>query len=169
MPVDVQSTAKEISYILEECRPEIIFVSGYYKEKIAIIADTISDYTYTILSSSDIDISDIAEMPVNEIPMRQDDQVAAIIYTSGTTGLPKGVMLSYKNFWYNIDAVCNQLPIFNSNSNVMVLLPLHHVFPFAGSMLAPLYAGGTCWITDGMKPESILQTLNSARGNSRIK
>jgi len=163
VPVDVQSTAKEISCILDECRPEILFVSEDYKEKMATIADTIKDYTYTILSSSDIDISDIDAMPVVEIPMRQDEAVAAIIYTSGTTGDPKGVMLSYKNFWFNLDAVCNQLPIFNPNSNVMVLLPLHHVFPFAGSMLAPIYVGGTCWITDGMRPESILQTLNEGK------
>ncbi|MCL2290959.1 MAG: AMP-binding protein [Bacteroidetes bacterium] len=163
VPVDVQSTAKEISYIMEECRPEIIFVSEYYKEKIADIANVIPDYSYTIFSPSDIDISNIEEMPINEISMRQDDHVAAIIYTSGTTGSPKGVMLSYKNFWYNLDAVANQIPIFNSNTNIMVLLPLHHSFPFAGTMLAPLYAGGTCWITDGMKPESILQTLSDGK------
>jgi len=163
VPVDVQSTAKEISYIVEESRPDIIFVSEHYKDKITTITDSISDYKHTILSPSDIDISNIEEMPLIEIPMREDDHVAAIIYTSGTTGLPKGVMLSYKNFWYNMDAVCNQLPIFNANSNVMVLLPLHHSFPFAGTMLAPIYAGGTCWITDGMKPESILQTLQNGK------
>jgi long-chain acyl-CoA synthetase len=163
VPVDVQSTAKEISYIMEECRPEILFVSDYYKEKISNIAEAIQDYTYTILSLSDIDVSDVDEMPVSEIQMREDDHIAAIIYTSGTTGLPKGVMLSYKNFWYNIDAVCNQIPIFNSNTNVLVLLPLHHSFPFAGTMLAPIYAGGTCWITDGMRAESILQTLTEGK------
>ena len=163
VPVDVQSTAKEISYIMEECRPEIIFVSEYYKENIAKIANSITNYAYTLIVPSDIDIADIDEMPVNEIPMRDDDTVAAIIYTSGTTGSPKGVMLSYKNFWYNIDGVCNQIPIYNINSNVLVLLPLHHVFPFAGTLLAPLYAGGTCWITDGMKADSILQTLSEGK------
>ena len=163
VPVDVQSTSKEISLIVAECRPEIIFVSECYKEKVDEIAAAIPHYEYKILSSSNIDVSNIDEMPVVEIPMRQDDDLAAIIYTSGTTGLPKGVMLSYKNFWYNLDAVCNQLPIFNPNSNVMILLPLHHAFPFAGSMLAPIYVGGTCWITDGMKAESILQTLNDGK------
>jgi long-chain acyl-CoA synthetase len=163
VPVDVQSTEKEISCIMNECLPEIIFVSEHYKESVTQIADAIPDYNYTVLSPSNIDISNIEEMPIVEIPMRTDDHVVAIIYTSGTTGLPKGVMLSYKNFWYNMDAVCNQLPIFNPNSNVMILLPLHHSFPFAGSMLAPVYVGGTCWITDGMKPESILQTLNDGK------
>jgi long-chain acyl-CoA synthetase len=159
VPVDVQSNSKEIFNIIEECRPEIIFVSEHYKESICNLTKEIPNYKYTILSSSDIDISDINEMPVIEVPLRKDDQVAAIIYTSGTTGLPKGVMLSFKNFWYNMDAVSMQLPIFNSNSNVLVLLPLHHSYPFAGTILVPLYAGGTCWLTDGMKPESILQTL----------
>jgi long-chain acyl-CoA synthetase len=30
-------------------------------------------------------------------------------------------------------------------------------------MLAPIYVGATCWITDGMKPDSILQTLNDGK------
>ena len=163
VPVDVQSIPKEISNILDECRPEIIFVSEYYRENITKLAAEIPDYEYTILSSSDIDISDIDEMPVIPVPVRKDDHVAAIIYTSGTTGLPKGVMLSHKNFWYNVDSVTNQLPIFNSKSSVMVLLPLHHSYPFAGTIFVPLHAGATCWITDGMKPDSILQTLKEGR------
>jgi len=163
LPVDVQSTLKEITNIIEECRPEIIFVSEYYKEKINAIAIEIPDYQYIILSPSDIDISDIEQMPIIEVPVKKDDTLAAIIYTSGTTGTPKGVMLSHKNFWYNIDSVTNQLPIFNYHSNVMVLLPLHHSYPFAGTILVPIYAGATCWITDGMRPDSIMQTLKDGK------
>ncbi|MDR0206307.1 MAG: AMP-binding protein [Bacteroidales bacterium] len=163
VPVDMQSTPKEISNILDECRPEVIFISEYYRENISKLAAEIPDYDYTILSPSDIDICDIDEMPVIPVPVRKDDHIAAIIYTSGTTGLPKGVMLSHKNFWYNVDSVTNQLPIFNSNSNVMVLLPLHHSYPFVGTILVPLHAGGTCWISDGMKPDSILQTLKEGK------
>jgi long-chain acyl-CoA synthetase len=163
VPVDVGSTAKEIAYIMDECRPEMIFVSEHYKENITQIANEIPDYKYTLLTPSDIDVSDISEMPVIEIPVRNDDHLAAIIYTSGTTGSPKGVMLSYKNFWHNVDAVTNQLPIFNSNSNVMVLLPLHHSYPFAGTIMVPLHGGATCWLTDGMKPDSILQILKEGK------
>jgi long-chain acyl-CoA synthetase len=163
IPVDVQSNAKEITGIMEECHPEIIFVSEYYKEKMNEIAAAIPNYEYKILSSTDIDDSYVDEMPVVEIPMKNDDQLAAIIYTSGTTGAPKGVMLSYKNIWYNIDAITNHIPVFTSDSNVMILLPMHHVYPFVGSIMVPLYAGGTCWITDGMKPETILQTLKEGK------
>jgi len=163
VPVDVQSTAKEILGIVAECFPEIIFVSEHYKETISKIVCEIQNYQYTILSPSDIDISNIEEISAIEMPVRNDDQVAAIIYTSGTTGQPKGVMLSFKNLWYNIDAVSNYMPVFQNNSNVLVLLPLHHIFPFAASVLVPIYAGGTCWITDGMKPDAILQTLKEGK------
>ena len=85
VPVDVQSTPKEIFQILEECRPEIIFVSDSYKEKIKAIVHTILDYHCLLLAASDIEIADIEKMPIVEIPMRQDDHIMAIIYTSGTT------------------------------------------------------------------------------------
>ena len=82
-----------------------------------------------------------------------------IIYTSGTTGNPKGVMLSYKNVLFNIDAVSVSVPIFKEESNVMILLPLHHVFPLIGSLVAPLYVGSTVHIAEGMNAEAILTTL----------
>jgi long-chain acyl-CoA synthetase len=163
IPVDVQSDTKEIAAIIEECCPEIIFVSEHYREKMDAIAAAIPNYNYTILSSSDIDDTNIDEMPIVEIPMKTDDQLAAIIYTSGTTGLPKGVMISHKNIWHNIDAITNHIPVFTSDSNVLVLLPMHHVYPYVGSTMVPLYAGGTCWITDGMKPDTILQTLKEGK------
>ena len=163
VPVDVGSTVKDIAYFIDECRPEIIFVSEYYKENISKIANEIPDYSYTILSPVDVDNYNVGEIDVVDLPVRTDDEVAAIIYTSGTTGAPKGVMLSFKNIWYNVDSVTNQIPIFNMNSNVLVLLPLHHSYPFVGTIFVPLQAGSTCWITDGMKPDSILQTLNDGK------
>ena len=163
IPVDVQSTAKEISCIMEECMPEIIFVAEHYREKIADIAAAIPNYEYKILSASDIDDSNIDEMPVIEMPLRTDEGLAAIIYTSGTTGLPKGVMISYKNIWCNINSITHHIKVFTADSNVMILLPLHHVYPFVGSIMVPLYAGGTCWITDGMRPEAILQTFQEGK------
>jgi len=57
------------------------------------------------------------------------DEPALIIYTSGTTGSPKGVMLTFLNLMTNIKAVSEFIPIYRPDSRVMVLLPLHHIFP----------------------------------------
>ena len=44
-----------------------------------------------------------------------------------------------------------------------MLLPLHHIFAFAGAFLAPLYSGGEVHIVETLTPESIIATLKSGR------
>ncbi len=163
VPVDVTSTAKELRYIVADSTPDLIVVQP---EMLAFVRDSISDienFSAPIITPLDIEISGASELPVIEIPMGDKDQVVSIIYTSGTTGSPKGVMLSYENYWYNIDAVVNQAPIFKEDSRVILLLPLHHVFAFAGALLAPMYSGGTVYIADSLAPESIIKTLQQGR------
>ena len=45
----------------------------------------------------------------------------------------------------------------------MVLLPLHHILPLLGSLVAPLYMGGTLHIAEAMNAESIIKTLNAGK------
>lgn len=93
------------------------------------------------------------------MPKPEMDPTAVIIYTSGTTGSPKGVMLSYLNLMQNIKAVSDHIPIYNEGSRVLVLLPLHHIFPLIGTMVAPLYKGGMLAISPSMLSEDIMKTL----------
>ncbi len=163
VPVDVTSTAKEIRYIVADCRPDIIVVQP---SKVELFRDSISDiedFSSPIITTEDIDTNSVEKMPIVEMQMGDMNQTVSIIYTSGTTGSPKGVMLSYENYWYNVDAVTNQVPIFREDSRVILLLPLHHVFAFAGAMLAPIYSGGTVYIADSLAPESIVKTLQEGR------
>lgn len=59
--------------------------------------------------------------------MAKPDQVASILYTSGTTGIPKGVMLTHKNFLSNVKGVTDVIP-FTSEDKVLSWLPLSHSF-----------------------------------------
>ena len=168
VPVDVSSTVKEFSYIIEDCRPEIIFSA---KEKMAFISECLSNiegYNPSILYIEDIDISGVGAAPIVEIPFGEDENTTVIIYTSGTTGTPKGVMISNKNLWYNMDAVSNQIPIYKFESNVICLLPLHHIFPFAGCILIPFYVGATVYMTENIVPETIIRVLNEGKITTMI-
>jgi long-chain acyl-CoA synthetase len=51
---------------------------------------------------------------------------ASIIYTSGTTGLPKGVILTHKNFISNVKTAAALLE-FTDKDTVLSFLPLSHV------------------------------------------
>ncbi len=57
----------------------------------------------------------------------EPDDLATIIYTSGTTGDPKGVMLSHRNFTFDIVSIAGTLPI-SASDVALSVLPLSHIF-----------------------------------------
>ena len=69
------------------------------------------------------------------------DDLASIIYTSGTTGIPKGVMLSHRNFTSNIKAM-DAVTDFNVTDQILSFLPLSHVLEHM-TTFAFLYKGSS--------------------------
>lgn len=159
VPLDAQSTKKEIEYVINDCRPDIVFISDDKKEMFA----DMNLHDARLMTKDDVLLFDDKNIPATDIPLGNLEDVMLINYTSGTTGNPKGVMLTYKNVMFNIDSVSKQVPIFQEDSNVMVLLPLHHILPLLGSLVAPLYMGGTLHIAEAMNAESIIKTLNAGK------
>ena len=157
VPLDSQSTKKEIEYVINDCRPDIVFISDDKKEMFA----DINLQGARLYTKDDFILSDDESIPAVDLPLGGKEDTMLINYTSGTTGNPKGVMLSFKNVMFNVDAVSKSVPIFQEDSNVMVLLPVHHILPLLGSIVAPLYMGGTIHIAEAMNAESIIKTLNA--------
>ncbi len=164
IPVDVQSTVNEIKYIITDSQPDIIFTSTAKRTYMESITQEMG-VKIPVISKEDIDTEDVNKKPFVDIFPKDVENTALIIYTSGTTGSSKGVMLSYKNIYFNLNAVCCEVPIITKERNTMILLPLHHVFPLLGSLMAPLFIGGTIYIADGLNSEAILQTLNVGKIN----
>ena len=55
------------------------------------------------------------------------DALATLIYTSGTTGDPKGVILSHKNIWSNVQGGLQAMPL-RPTDECLAMLPLSHVY-----------------------------------------
>ena len=157
VPLDAQSTKKEIEYVINDCRPDIVFISEDKRE----MFNDINLQGARLFTKNDVQLSDDEDIPATDIPLGALDDTMLINYTSGTTGNPKGVMLSFRNVMFNVDSVSKQVPIFQEESNVMMLLPVHHILPLLGSVVAPLYMGGTVHIAEAMNAESIIKTLNA--------
>lgn len=64
--------------------------------------------------------------PLSGNPVRESDDMATLIYTSGTTGMPKGVMHSFGNFAWALDAGIRRLPM-GADDRMLSYLPLAHV------------------------------------------
>jgi long-chain acyl-CoA synthetase len=159
VPIDFLSSADDAAYILNDCRPELVFASrnvGNTLDKM----HTRMNYMPRIIFFEDIVITDSTEIKSFEITP-PEEKTAVIIYTSGTTGSPKGVMLSFANLNANIRAVTEDVKIFNADRPVLMLLPLHHIFPLVGSMVAPLKTGSCVVMSPSMQSADIIETLKS--------
>ncbi|MFZ2388423.1 MAG: AMP-binding protein, partial [Polaromonas sp.] len=65
-------------------------------------------------------------VPMQGEVVRRADELATLIYTSGTTGIPKGVMHSFGNFAWAIDAGIKRIGM-TSEDRMLSYLPLAHV------------------------------------------
>jgi len=165
VPVDASSTASDVAYILNDCRPDAVWVS---KEKEPVLREALSLLNsqepsvfiiddYESLSLQDEPVTSI--LPWSALSEPDNSDTAVIIYTSGTTGSPKGVMLSYANLKANVNSVSYDVPIYTERRRALVLLPLHHVLPLMGSLIAPLYMGGGIAICPSLSGPDIMDTL----------
>src|SRR5690554_1775689 len=159
VPIDFMATASEVAYILKDAAPAVVFVS---ENKRPLMEEAIAEaavLTQVVVIDPHETLQD-GEVSSESFPSADPQSTAVIIYTSGTTGSPKGVMLSYQNLLANINGISNVIPIYTPQSRVMVLLPLHHVFPLMGSLIIPLQVGGSVAISPSMTSEDIIRTLN---------
>lgn len=163
IPVDYLSTVDEVSYIVNDCLPDVVFCS---REREAVFRSVLKSIAYAplLLVYEDVGTADLrAGKDAVEMDFAKGSlkETALIIYTSGTTGDPKGVMLSYENVLANVEAVSIGVPIYSSDERVMLLLPLHHIFPLLGSLVAPLSVGATIAMSPSLQPQDIISTLQN--------
>jgi len=166
VPVDFMSTSQDVAYILKDCQPSAVFCSA---DTFAVMQQAIESagLDTKLLVLNDLPKKSAPGKPA-EIPLPAADKTLLLIYTSGTTGSPKGVMLTTDNLLANMEAVSNDVPIFKPGLRVLTLLPLHHIFPLLGSMVAPLYTGGTCVFSPSMAAEDMINTLQRHQVNLMI-
>ncbi|MCK9413965.1 MAG: AMP-binding protein [Prolixibacteraceae bacterium] len=156
IPIDFMASAEDVAYILDDCQPELIFISEAMQEAYAKVVDKSKHQPQVILFENH---PPAAGQPESAwIGPEDNETTAVIIYTSGTTGSPKGVMLSYTNLLVNMKAVV-EAKIFQPESQVLVLLPLHHIFPLLGSMMVTFYSGGTTVVSPSMQSTDLMKTL----------
>lgn len=165
VPVDASSTVSDFSYILRDCVPHGIWTSQHNVSVVEqALAETGLEIPFHIIEEKMKQQPDISrplpdKLPWAELDIPYNQKVALIIYTSGTTGSPKGVMLSYQNLMANIKGVSQDVGIYTSYRRTMVLLPLHHVLPLMGSVVAPFWTGGGVAICPSLTAPDLMDTL----------
>ncbi len=160
VPVDASSTASDVAYIINDCKPVCVWTT---RQKLEVMQEAMKEAGVSLEIHL---IDDYETIEVNEPKAHityKDEDTALIIYTSGTTGSPKGVMLSFLNILVNVRAVSDEVPIFTPERRTLILLPLHHVLPLVGTIVMPLYVGGGVAISPSMSGPDIMDTLQRGK------
>lgn len=82
------------------------------------------------------------QSPVFDTAQTSAEDTAVIIYTSGTTGKPKGAELTHNNLMHNA-ILSDDLLKLEPTDNLLIVLPLFHIFGMTVMMNAGMYRGCT--------------------------
>jgi long-chain acyl-CoA synthetase len=177
VPIYATNTSDQAKYIIDEAEVRVLFVGEeeQYLKALEIYSQDNSPLENIIVFDRSVKIDSPCAMHFEDflklgkgvsrervIKVSEnisEDDLATIIYTSGTTGVPKGVMLTHKNF--NVTAKIHDMRLkIDRNNHSLAFLPLSHIFERAWSLYA-LYRGvGVSYLLD---PKQIIETLKEVR------
>ena len=160
VPVDFMSTSEEIAYIISDCSPDAVFFSEKVRENVEKAIDFSGKTGIKRIVFEDIH-GNISKYEAVDFDVEDKEKTSLIIYTSGTTGSPKGVMLSCRNIMANMDAL-QECGYYTQNDVVLMILPLHHVFPLLGTVVAPLLGGGRAVICPSLQASDIAKMMEKS-------
>ncbi|MCI1208725.1 MAG: AMP-binding protein [Treponema sp.] len=162
VPVDYALHEKEMDNLLNTAKPKILFVDeekyAYFShdhEGLAVYALSpkhADRYVYNLKSSA----------AVEKNPPAEPDDLAAILFTSGTTGIPKGVMLTHRNFVSDCYIAQTNLDIF-AEDTFYALLPIHHAYTMQAAFIEPLSVGAEIVFGKSMAVSRLMKELKEGR------
>lgn len=150
VPIYESDSAEQIQHILTDSSVVYVFTETMQQAELvkSVTAPTVRGVDAIEAGAMRTILTAGRDIDVREIERRRSrasiDDVATIIYTSGTTGIPKGVVLTHKNFVGTIESLRQVLPhiIDNTQTRLLLFLPLAHVL--ARFVMHGVLAGRGC-------------------------
>jgi long-chain acyl-CoA synthetase len=109
------------------------------------------------------DLMAAGSAPAPDSSARTDD-VAAILFSGGTTGLPKGILLSHRNFIAEGKAASAWCSM-GERDAILAALPIFHGFGLGVCVNAAFMAGGKSILVPQFSPAIVAERLRKDRPN----
>ena len=165
IPLDIKLSIYELTSILKDCLPEVMFVSHQFLNTAIELQKRIPEIKHILLidentqNNNYLDIYSLPDKYNAKWRQRSSKSTALIIYTSGTTGAPKGVEISFRNMNAQLedltDAINEILPL-GKRTTMLSILPMNHLFEMTVGFSTFLNFGHTVYYTTSLKPKDVI-------------
>jgi long-chain acyl-CoA synthetase len=138
VPINPDSTAAELRAMINDCGARVLFTAA---------RQPLDNVHQIPLTAAGLDeLSDVAALPLSS--PRDPEALAVLLYTAGTSGEPKAAMLSHRALLSHLQSVAS-FEILDSESVVLAMLPLFHVFGLNAVLGSWVASGARLVIMDG--------------------
>ncbi|MBO8150872.1 MAG: long-chain fatty acid--CoA ligase [Candidatus Marinimicrobia bacterium] len=170
VPIYPTLSEEQIRFILEDAKPRILFLSGeelygkiekigYRFEEVVAFEQFQTDgvvFFQDLIKDADRINEDSLATFTSLMKEVSPDDLVCINYTSGTTGKPKGVMLTHRNFVFDILNSTKIVKIVPED-RFLSFLPLSHVLERMGGYYTPLLCGASIAFAESL--EKIVENM----------
>ena len=173
VPVNPVLKPAQVSHILNDCEVRILVTSP---ERLNQLQDVIAHTPSLVrIILSEHPASDAicpvpwscwpatapAPLEPPDLPLRLDNDMAAILYTSGSTGKPKGVIISHRNIVDGARSVAQYLGI-TEHDRLLAVLPFSFDYGL-NQLTTAVLKGATCVLLDYLLPRDVLKAVERHR------
>jgi acyl-CoA synthetase (AMP-forming)/AMP-acid ligase II len=144
LPLNYRAKDAELEYMISTAKAKVLLVGDRYTELMTRIAPRLRATRMVAVGYGDGVMPQLADLLSNAEPDEteaevEDEDVSVLMYTSGTTSLPKGVMLSFRDFTAYVTANV-EMADGSDRGAFLVCAPFYHI---AGTtaMMTNLWTG----------------------------
>jgi acyl-CoA synthetase (AMP-forming)/AMP-acid ligase II len=166
LPLNYRAKDAELEYMINTAKAKVLLTGDRYIELINRITSRLSATRLVALGHGANGMVRLAELLNRAEPDEteaevEDEDVSVLMYTSGTTSLPKGVMLSFRDFTAYVTANV-EMADGSERGVFLVCAPFYHI---AGTtaMMTNLWTGRKMIVMPQFEPKSWLQLIQEEK------
>ncbi|UPK39024.1 AMP-binding protein [Bradyrhizobium sp. 186] len=160
LPINFRLSRDEVGYIAGNAGARLLITDEELAANAAgaqvAVLDEAAQQSVTRLAG------DVSPAPMH---VRRPSDLMRLMYTSGTTDRPKGVMLTYDNFYWKSADQTIALGL-SAETRLLVVGPLYHVGALDLPGIAVLWHGGFISIQRNFEPETALSVIAEDKINA---
>jgi len=166
LPLNYRAKEAELEYMINTASAKVLLVGDRYIDLVKRIQTKLENVRCVAIGQGDGSMARLTDLiakaaPDEEEAEVEDEDVSVLMYTSGTTSLPKGVMLSFRDFTAYVTANV-EMADGTERGTFLVCAPFYHI---AGTtaLMTNLWTGRKMIVMPQFEPRGWLELIGKEK------